>query len=715
MKLNPEQQAAVTAPPCNLLVLAGAGSGKTRVLIQRIAYLIDHYHVSPFAIFAVTFTNKAAAEMRSRIESMLHMHLARMWVGTFHGLCHRFLRMHHEVAGLPDSFQILDSEDQLRLIKRLMKNLNIDDERWPPKQAQWFINKQKEELRRANNVHNMDHSYFTETMIKIYHAYEQNCQRSGLVDFTELLLRVYETLKNNEELRTHYQKQFQHLLIDEFQDTNHLQMALLKMLKSPSNFIMAVGDDDQSIYSWRGAQVENIHKFEQEFPDVTTVRLEQNYRSTQIILDAANAVIENNEDRLGKKLWTDGNKGQKIILYPAFNERDEAHYITQCAKRFMEEGHAASDIAVLYRSNAQSRILEEQFIDARLPYRIYGGLRFFERAEIKDALGYLRLVANRHDDAAFERVVNMPTRGVGAATLVTLREITRDLNMSLWQAAELAIEQQKLSARACGSLNEFLMLINELDDKTRHLSLGEQTQQMLEKSTLLAHYQKDRSETGISKVENLEELVTATGAFRPQENEMELSPLAAFLAHVALETGEEQADSHTPCVNLMTLHAAKGLEFPLVIIAGMEDELFPHRMSLDAPNGLAEERRLCYVGMTRAMERLILTYAESRRLYGRETYNGPSRFIKEIPEEMIISERAKTKISRPQENYYAPRTEKPQTDSKWRLGLRVRHKKFGVGVILNYEGSEETLRLQIQFKEHGTKWLVAEYANLELA
>lgn len=715
MKLNPEQEAAVTAPPCNLLVLAGAGSGKTRVLIQRIAYLIDHYHVSPFAIFAVTFTNKAAAEMRSRLESLLHMQLARMWVGTFHGLCHRFLRLHHEAAGLPDSFQILDGDDQLRLIKRIMKNLNIDDSRWPPKQAQWFINKQKEELRRANNVHNNDHSYFTETMVKIYHSYEQICQRSGLVDFTELLLRVYETLKNNEQIRSHYQKQFQHLLIDEFQDTNHLQMALLKILKSPSSFIMAVGDDDQSIYSWRGAKVENIHQFTHEFPNVTTVRLEQNYRSTQTILDAANAVIENNEDRLGKKLWTDGSKGQKIVLYPAFNERDEAHYITQCAKRFMEEGHAASEIAVLYRSNAQSRTLEEQFIDARVPYRIYGGLRYFERAEIKDALGYLRLIANRHDDAAFERVVNTPTRGIGDTTLVTLREIARDLNMSLWQASELAIEQQKLSARACGALNEFLKLINGLEDKTQSLSLGEQTQHMLENSGLLAHYQKDRSETGIGKYENLEELISATGSFRQQENELELSPLAAFLSQVALETGEEQADSHTPCVNLMTLHAAKGLEFPLVIIAGMEEELFPHRMSLDAANGLAEERRLCYVGMTRAMERLILTYAESRRLYGRETYNGPSRFIKEIPEEMVISERVKTKVSRPQSSYTSERAEKPQPNSKWRLGLRVRHKKFGVGVILNYEGSDETLRLQIQFKDHGTKWLVAEYANLEMA
>lgn len=722
MQLNPEQYQAVTAPPSNMLILAGAGSGKTSVLTRRIAHLIEQYHVSPFGILAVTFTNKAAHEMRGRLESLLKMQLNRMWVGTFHGLCHRFLRTHFAEANLPDSFQILDSDDQLRSIKRIMKSLNIDDTRWPPKQAQWFINKQKEDLRRANNVGNLDHSYFTETMVKIYHSYEQICQRSGLVDFAELLLRTYETLRDNAELRAHYQQRFQHILIDEFQDTNRLQIGLLKLFKCPTNYIIAVGDDDQSIYSWRGARVENIRRFEQEFEDVQVIRLEQNYRSTQTILDAANAVIENNDDRLGKKLWTEGEKGRPIVLYAAFNERDEAYYIAETSKRFMQEGYAASDIAVLYRSNAQSRNLEEQFIDARIPYRIYGGLRYFDRAEIKDALGYLRLIANRHDDAAFERVVNLPTRGVGNATLVTLRETARDNGMSLWQAAEVVIEHQKLPARASKALNEFLILINTLDATTSNLTLGEQTQTVLEKSTLLEHYQKDKSETGVSKVENLEELISATSAFKPEENELELPPLAAFLAHVALETGQEQAETHSSCVNLMTLHSAKGLEFPLVIIAGMEDELFPHKMSLDEPNGLAEERRLCYVGMTRAKERLVLTYAESRRLHGRETYNGPSRFISEIPENMILAERAKSKITRPTSNYsYSEPAATPTRfteaklsgDTKWRLGMRVNHKKFGSGVILNYEGNNEHLRLQVKFDQHGTKWLVANYANLE--
>lgn len=719
MQLNPEQRKAVTAPPSNLLILAGAGSGKTRVLTERIVHLVEQTHVSPFSILAVTFTNKAAQEMRARIEKRLGMSLARMWVGTFHGLAHRFLRLHWKEAALPEDFQILDTDDQQRLIKRLMRHLNIDDSRWPPKQAQWFINKQKEKMRRANEAGQHDHSYFTEVMVKIYHAYEQLCERSGLVDFTELLLRFYETLKKNPTLCAHYQERFQHILVDEFQDTNALQLALLRTLKSPTSFIVAVGDDDQSIYSWRGARVENIHRFTAEFPDVTTIRLEQNYRSTQTILAAANAVIENNANRLGKKLWTEGNHGQPIVLYAAFNERDEAHYIAESTKRFMQDGCSPSDIAVLYRSNAQSRILEEQFIDARVPYRIYGGLRFLERAEIKDALSYLRLLANENDDAAFERVVNFPPRGIGNTTLTTLRETARDHLMSLWQAAELLIEHRQLTPRAINALNQFLLLINELKEKTSSLSLGEQTQVVLEKSGLIEHYQKDKSERGLSKAENLAELVSATTQFKPEENELTLSPLTAFLAHVALETGDTQTDTHTPCVSLMTLHSAKGLEFPIVFVTGMEEELFPHKMSIQEETGLEEERRLCYVGMTRAMERLILTYAESRRLYGRETYNDPSRFIEEIPEAMLIRERPKSKVSRPQ--YYADNYQKPPKKTAavsaalpqgLRLGQPVYHKKFGMGVILNYEGQGENLRLQIQFKTAGTKWLVASYANL---
>ncbi len=708
--LNKPQQEAVSAPPSHMLVLAGAGSGKTRVLVHRIAWLIQHHHVSPHSILAVTFTNKAAHEMRGRIESLLGMYLGNMWVGTFHGLSHRLLRAHWQEAELPETFQILDSEDQYRLIRRIQRNLNLEEDKWPPKQSQWFINKQKEEGHRPDNVSNLEGSFFTETMIKIYKAYEDVCRRSGLVDFAELLLRSLELLQNNETIRAHYQDRFQHVLVDEFQDTNVIQYAWLRMFAGPHNYVMAVGDDDQSIYSWRGAKIENIHRFSNDFSHSKTIRLEQNYRSTQTILTAANAVIDNNTNRLGKKLWTDGDKGQPITLYAAFNERDESYYIVSCIKDYLQRGYKAKDVAVLYRSNAQSRILEERLIDSQIPYRIYGGQKFFERAEIKDALAYLRLIANRHDDAAFERIVNTPTRGIGNNTLSSLRVTARENAASLWQTAEYLLEANTLNARATNALGNFIELINAVDRETKDMALGEQTQAVLEQSGLIAHYKKDRSEKGLSRIENLEELVNATLQFKA-ENDLGLSPLASFLSHVALETGEEQAEAHSDFVSLMTLHAAKGLEYPIVFISGMEEELFPHRMSMNEPNGLEEERRLCYVGMTRAKEKLVLTYAECRYLHGIERFSQPSRFLHEIPDELIESIRPTPKLSRPTPVRPTAKVEVAGQPGL-RVGQRVQHKKFGAGVLINYEGQGEHARIQVKFDKAGTKWLVASFAKL---
>ncbi len=510
--LNEPQRAAVSAPACNCLVLAGAGSGKTRVLVHRIAWLMENLSVSPFSIMAVTFTNKAAHEMRGRIESLRGIPTAGMWVGTFHGLAHRFLRTHWQEAGLPQGFQILDSDDQLRLLKRIHKNLNLDETHWPPKQSQWFINKSKEEGLRPQHL-NPHESYFNETMCKVYTAYEELCKRSGLVDFCELLLRSLEILKENSELCQHYQNRLRHILVDEFQDTNSIQYAWLKLLAGSEGHMMAVGDDDQSIYSWRGAKIENIHRFSQDFAPIQTIRLEQNYRSTATILSAANAVIERNSNRLGKKLWTEDSKGELITLYSAFNERDEGYYIVSRIQELIQKGFSRNEIAILYRSNAQSRVLEECLLSAKIPYRIYGGQKFFDRAEIKDALAYLRLIANRDDDAAFERIVNVPTRGIGDTTLVALREMARAEQLSLWAASRALISSQTLTARASNALQTFLELIENTDEKSQTMSLSEQTETSLKLSGLIELYQKDKSEKGQSRVENLEELVTATQEF----------------------------------------------------------------------------------------------------------------------------------------------------------------------------------------------------------
>lgn len=708
--LNPPQQQAVSTPPSHVLVLAGAGSGKTRVLVHRIAWLIQQHHVSPHSILAVTFTNKAAHEMRGRIEDLLGMHLGNMWVGTFHGLSHRLLRAHHQEAQLAETFQILDADDQYRLIRRIQRNLNLDETKWPPKQTQWFINKQKEEGLRPHQLMNHDNSFFTETLATVYKAYEEVCHRSDLVDFAELLLRSLELLQNNQEIRDHYRDRFQHILVDEFQDTNTIQYAWLRAFVGSQNYVMAVGDDDQSIYSWRGAKIENIHRFSADFKDALLIRLEQNYRSTQTILNAANTLIDNNTNRLGKKLWTDSSQGQPLTLYTAFNERDEAHYIVATIKDCLRNGYTANNIAVLYRSNAQSRILEECLIDYQIPYRIYGGQKFFERAEIKDALAYLRLIANRHDDAAFERVVNMPTRGIGNSTLLSLRTTGRNNGTSLWQTAQHLITSNALNTRAANALNNFLQLVTALDQDTTDFELGEQTQYVLEQSGLMAHYKKEKSEKALSRVENLEELINATLQFKADHEDLNLTPLMAFLSHVALETGEEQASPHTEYVSLMTLHAAKGLEYPVVFMSGMEEDLFPHRMSINEPNGLEEERRLCYVGMTRAMEKLYLTYAECRRLHGLEKLCRPSRFIYEIPNEAIEAVRPTPKISRPKSAWR--NKQQPASTTGLHVGQRVQHQRFGKGVITNYEGSGEHTRIQVKFDKHGAKWLVASYAKL---
>ncbi len=713
--LNDAQQQAVCAAPGHQLVLAGAGSGKTRVLVHRIAWLIQVENQSPHNILAVTFTNKAAREMRSRLEELLEMPTRQMWVGTFHGLAHRLLKQHWKEAKLPQHFQILDSDDQLRLVKRVMKALNLDEGRWPPKQVQWFINGQKDEGKRARYLQESG-DLFHDTMLRIYRHYEEACERSGLVDFGELLLRSHELWLNNPELLAHYQRRFHFMLVDEFQDTNTIQYAWLRVLAGNSCYVCAVGDDDQSIYGWRGARIENIQQFPQDFADATTIRLEQNYRSSGTILKAANAVIANNLGRLGKELWTDSGDGEPISLYAGFNEQDEARFIVERIQEWIKQGNTRADVAILYRSNAQSRVLEEALLREAIPYRIYGGQRFYERLEIKNALAYLRLLANRDDDAAFERVVNTPTRGIGERTIDAIRQCARENNTSLWQAANALLENSGLPARAGNAVNSFLELISRLDNECKELELFEIADHVIAHSGLVEHHKKEKGEKGQQRLENLDELVSACKAFEPEDDE--LSPLDEFLASAALDAGERQADEYEDSIQLMTLHSAKGLEFPMVFLAGMEENLFPHRMSIDDPGGLEEERRLCYVGITRAMEKLTLTYAEVRRLHGNENFNSPSRFIREIPKELLQEVRLKSEITRPVSfSSSAPSSfvEDELNDIGFSLGQRVFHNNFGEGVILNVEGSGARTRVQINFDFEGTKWLMLSHANLQLA
>ena len=708
--LNDAQRATVSAPLAPTLVLAGAGSGKTRVLVHRVGWLVQVENASPHGILAVTFTNKAAGEMRARIEKMLGVPSAPLWVGTFHGIAHRLLRKHWRDVNLPQAFQIIDSEDQLRSLRKLVKSLDLDEARWVPKEIMWFINARKDEGLRAKHL-KADGDPTQRQFIQLYQLYQEQCDRNGVVDFAELLLRAYELWRDRPDVLAHYRTRFQHVLVDEFQDTNVIQYSWLKLLAGPEGLPFAVGDDDQSIYRWRGARVENLHQYRRDFPNVQLFRLEQNYRSTGNILAAANALISNNTGRLGKNLWTSGATGELVRLYAAFNERDEADFVINRIRDWINKGGRRSECAILYRSNAQSRTFEETLLAARIPYRVYGGLRFFERAEIKDALAYLRLIFSRTDDASFERIVNLPTRGIGTKTLDTIRNHARANTCSMWQAATACIGE--LGSRLGQSLQAFIVLIEQMEQQTKDLPLHEQVDHVINTSGLIAYYQQDKGDRGEARIDNLNELVSAARGYEP-DDAAEMSALANFLSHAVLESGEDQADEWEDGVQMMTLHSAKGLEFPLVFLCGMEDGLFPHQRSVNDVGGLEEERRLCYVGTTRAMRELYLTYAEQRRLHGVDSYGAPSRFIKEIPAELIEEIRPRMHVSRPM---YVPRQammrEEPN-NSGVRLGQRVRHGKFGEGVVLDIEGQGSHAKVQVNFEHQGPpKWLMLAYSNLE--
>ncbi|OEE37145.1 DNA helicase II [Vibrio anguillarum] len=712
--LNDKQREAVAAPLENLLVLAGAGSGKTRVLVHRIAWLISVENASPFSVMSVTFTNKAAAEMRGRIEELMMGSASGMWNGTFHGICHRILRAHYLDARLPEDFQILDSEDQLRLLRRLIKAQNLDEKQWPTRQVCWWINGKKDEGLRPKHI-DAYRDPVTQTYLRLYSAYQEACDRAGLVDFAEILLRCHEMLRDKQHIREHYQARFKHILVDEFQDTNNIQYAWLRMMAGRDCHVMIVGDDDQSIYGWRGAKIENLEKFTQEFPSVNTIRLEQNYRSTKTILQASNALIANNTERMGKELWTDGSEGEPISIYSAYNDLDEARFTVNKIKEWRDKGGALEDCAMLYRNNAQSRVLEEALIQAGLPYRIYGGMRFFERQEIKDALSYLRLMSNRNDDSAFERVVNTPPRGLGDKTLETIRFAARDRGCTLWQASLVLLEEKVLTGRAASALSRFIELVNALEDDSAEMPLHSQTDHVIKTSGLFEMYQLEKGEKSKARIENLEELVTATRQFEKPEEADEMSMLTAFLTHAALEAGEGQADEFDDAVQLMTLHSAKGLEFPLVFMVGVEEGMFPSQMSAEEAGRLEEERRLCYVGMTRAMQKLYITYAEIRRLYGQDKYHKPSRFIRELPENCLDEVRMKAQVSRPSSagRFSQTAVKENFNETGFSLGARVKHPIFGEGTIINFEGSGPQSRVQVAFNGEGIKWLVTAYAKLE--
>ena len=714
--LNDPQRDAVTADLHPILVLAGAGSGKTRVLIHRIAWVCEVGGLSPFSVLAVTFTNKAASEMRGRVEQLLGISAAAMWVGTFHGLAHRMLRAHWQEAKLPQTFQILDSDDQLRMVKRAIRQLELDEKQWPPKQAQWFINQCKDDGLRAAHV-DPGNDPIRQLLLQIYRVYEELCQRAGVIDFAELLLRSLELIRDNESLRKHYQGRFQHILVDEFQDTNAIQYAWLRLMAGAQTPVLVVGDDDQSIYGWRGAKIENIQHFERDFPATRVIRLEQNYRSTSTILNAANALIDNNEGRMGKELWTDGEQGEPILFYNAYNEKDEARFVVDRIQHWVEQGRSRSEIAVLYRSNAQSRQFEEYLISRGIPYRVYGGLRFFERAEVKDSLAYLRMMSNPLDDSSFERTINHPPRGLGQKTVDQIRLHAREKSQSLWTSAIELLQGQHLSARAKTGLSAYVDLIYLLQAHSGERSLAELIDLAIVQSGLKAHFDKDQSEKGEARRENLQELVGAGKSFEyDNPNELEdMSVLDAFLSHAALEAGEGQASEWEDCVQLMTMHSVKGLEFPLVFMVGMEEGLFPHQRSSEEPGRMEEERRLCYVGITRAREQLIVTSAEVRRLYGNDNYNVLSRFIKEIPSQLIEEIRPKAQISRPVFAPSSPGRQQVQQDTGLSVGQRVSHTKFGMGIIINIEGQAAQARVQVNFENAGSKWLMLTYANLQPA
>lgn len=738
--LNDPQRNAVAANSKHQMVLAGAGTGKTRVLVHRIAWLLQVENISPFSIMAVTFTNKAAKEMRARLENLIQVPVNGLWVGTFHGLAHRLLKQHWREANLPQNFQILDSDDQLRLVKRILRATGVDETKFPPKQLQWYINGQKDEGRRAAHVV-PSADPFSRTQLQVYQAYEQACQQGGMVDFGEILLRAHELWLHHPDLLAHYQGRFRNILVDEFQDTNDIQYAWIRMLAGDQISVMAVGDDDQSIYGWRGAKIANIRNFQTDYPGAELIKLEQNYRSTATILAAANAVIENNTGRMGKELRTDGELGEKISLYSAFNEQDEARYIADQIETFSATGRARKDIAILYRSNAQSRTLEESLIRQGIPYRIYGGQRFYDRLEIKNALAYLRLLLNRHDDAAVERVINVPARALGDKTVATIRSHAREQGCSMWQAvcesASLGILPKRASAAAQG----FVDLIESMSSGAGDLELHEIMDQVITQSGLIEHHKKEKGEKAQARLDNLDELINAARQFVTQDGVdmammaeeaaaetgedpealMEgaadsLYDLAVFLDTAALDAGDTQASEGDDAVQLMTLHSAKGLEFPLVFLTGLEEGLFPHKMSMDSADGLEEERRLAYVGITRAMERLVITYAENRRLHGQENFSTPSRFIREIPNEYVQEVRLKNTITRPvtaSKSSNLSFTEGAPEGVPFKLGERVYHAKFGEGQVLQFEGGGASARIQVNFEWEGTKWLVVAYAKLQ--
>ena len=713
-ELNDRQRDAVTSEAPSLLVLAGAGSGKTRVLVHRVAWIVEAMQSNPNSVMAVTFTNKAANEMKSRIQELLQSPLADLWCGTFHGLAHRTLKRFYKEANLISTFTVLDAEDQLRVIKRICKDNNLEESSWPAKQIQWQINSWKDAGKRPKNVDDSK-DFYAETVKKIYSQYDEICKKDSLVDFAELLLKSYELLKTNKKVRDFFHRRFRHILIDEFQDTNVIQYAWLNEVASKEASITAVGDDDQSIYGWRGAKVGHLEDFKTKHKQNATIRLEQNYRSTSIILNAANALIENNQARLGKNLWTESNEGEQITLYQAFNEQDEARFVAEIIKSWMDGGELFSDSAVIYRSNAQSRAIEEALLRANIPYRIYGGLRFYDRLEIKNAISYLRIIFNPHDNPAFERSVANPTRGVGAKTLAKIRSLANKHNISYIQASSKMIDENIISGRGANGLKKFLEIILGLCGKIDDISLSEIVGSILEQSGLIQFHEKEPGEKGKTRKENLEELLSAAKNFEMSfsDDKTNREITEQFLSNVSLDAGDRQADEFDDAVQLMTLHSAKGLEFPLVFMTGLEETLFPHGRSMESPDQLEEERRLCYVGITRAMKKLYLTYAESRRLHGNDIFNPPSRFIKEIPSECIMEIRPKASVTMP----YSRNESKPmdfEDQIGIALGQKVQHPKFGQGIVLNYEGAGESARVQVNFESAGTKWLVLSFANLEV-
>ena len=713
-ELNDRQRDAVTSEAPSLLVLAGAGSGKTRVLVHRVAWIVEAMQSNPNSVMAVTFTNKAANEMKSRIQELLQSPLADLWCGTFHGLAHRTLKRFYKEANLISTFTVLDAEDQLRVIKRICKDNNLEESSWPAKQIQWQINSWKDAGKRPKNVDD-NKDFYAETVKKIYSQYDEICKKDSLVDFAELLLKSYELLKSNKKVRDFFHRRFRHILIDEFQDTNVIQYAWLNEVASKEASITAVGDDDQSIYGWRGAKVGHLEDFKTKHKHNETIRLEQNYRSTSIILNAANALIENNQARLGKNLWTESNEGEQITLYQAFNEQDEARFVAEIIKSWMDGGELFSDSAVIYRSNAQSRAIEEALLRANIPYRIYGGLRFYDRLEIKNAISYLRIIFNPHDNPAFERSVANPTRGVGAKTLAKIRSLANKHNISYIQASSKMIDENLISGRGANGLKKFLEIILGLCGKIDDISLSEIVGSILEQSGLIQFHEKEPGEKGKTRKENLEELLSAAKNFEMSfsDDKTNREITEQFLSNVSLDAGDRQADEFDDAVQLMTLHSAKGLEFPLVFMTGLEETLFPHGRSMESPDQLEEERRLCYVGITRAMKKLYLTYAESRRLHGNDIFNPPSRFIKEIPSECIMEIRPKASVTMP----YSRNESKPmdfEDQIGIALGQKVQHPKFGQGIVLNYEGAGESARVQVNFESAGTKWLVLSFANLEV-